>query len=1379
MTAATGRRGRSPPAVPSAPRQPAPGEPAFPVVGIGASAGGLEAMVALLAALPADTGMAFVFVQHLDPGQPSRLAEALARSTAMPVIEASDGLRPEPDHIVVSVPGTDMALVGGVLRSTAPAPRRRPLQGVDRFLRSLAADAGPRAIGVVLSGSGSDGTEGLRAIKDAGGITFAQDVASARFPSMPGSALAAGGVDHALPPDGIAGELVRLARHPYFGGTTAGGGSSGDRLAAILELVRATTGVDLRGYKPSTVRRRLARRLVLRGVVDLAGYLAVLEREPDEVRALFDDMLIHVTSFFRDPDVYEAVTRLVPTLAPAREATALRVWVPGCATGEEVYSMAITLLDALAGARRKLTLQIFGSDVSERAIAVARAGIYTDAQVGHLGKERLARHFVRVDGGYRVGGAVRDACVFVRHDVTRDPPFSKMDLISCRNLLIYFAAPLQRRMLSIFHYALIRNGVLILGRTESVGASKLFAPAATSPLIFRRTQVAGGVPLPGPRPGGRQAAALLVPPPLAPSEPRVQRQVDALLLRRYGPAGVVVDAHGDIVDFRGHTATYLQQPPGQPATNVFRLARDGLVLELRGAFDRARSQRLTVRREGLELVAGATRHRFHLEVVPLPATGSDEPRFLILFEDAPLAVERPARSGRRTARGKGIGDLESELAATKVYMQSLVEELERAALERASVNEELISSNEELQSTNEELQSTNEELVSSNEELESAKEEMATANDELLGANQQLGEVNADLVNVLASLDLPMLLLSRDGRIRRFTPQAQLLLSLLPGDVGRPLADLFASARLPGLEHAIREVLDTDRPYDVEVADVGNRWHRLQARPYRAVDGGVDGVVLSLVDIDSLRHAVSTAERAGAYAEAIVDAMPSPVLTIDATMTVVAGNAAFYRAFRTAAEQTVGTPLFEMDGAVWAAPALMTALAELAGTGRGGPPVIVDRAFPRIGRRVVEIHASPIESPSGNAELLLVLDDATERAVRDDERAGYLARAEGARSDAERANRSKDLFLASLSHELRTPLTSILMSAQLLQSDGSTAERTRRAGRLIERNARIQAQLVADLLDVSRIAAGRLRLDLELVDLGAIVAAAIEAVHDTAAAAHLRLDSTVPADPLVVRGDAVRLQQMVWNLLSNAIKASQAGGTITVEVTGDLDGCHLCITDTGRGIGAEFLPHLFGVFTQEDSSTARARSGLGLGLAIVHAIVTGHGGTVSARSGGAGRGATFAVDLPPAPDDARGAPAGAAIRPGVDDLSGLDILVVEDDESTRDVIALVLVDAGARVRTASSAEAGVGEVTRRPPDVLVSDLAMPGEDGFVLLDRVRATAGGSAVRAIAVSALASDEDRRRALDAGFYAHIAKPVDIAALTRAVARVAGRSVDTDAS
>jgi two-component system CheB/CheR fusion protein len=1364
----------------------APPVAAFPVVGIGASAGGLDAMVSLLAALPDDTGMAYVFVQHLDPTQPSRLAEALSRATAMPVVEASDGLRLVPDRVVVGAPGADIALVGGVLRSTAPPSRRQPLQGVDHFLRSLAEAAGARAIGVVLSGSGSDGTEGLRAIRAAGGITFAQDVASARFPSMPGSAMAAGVVDHCLPVDGIAGELLRLARHPYFGAPTAGGAAGAERrvagdepFQAILTLVRSTTGVDLGGYKATTVRRRLARRLALRGVADLAGYLAVLERDPAEVHALFDDMLIHVTSFFRDRELYDAVAQLVPTLVKNKETTALRVWVPGCSTGEEVYSMAITLLDALARVRRTVSLQIFGSDVSERAIAVARTAVYPDAQVAHLDRELLARHFVRVDGGYRVGSPARDVCVFVRHDVTRDPPFSKMDVISCRNLLIYFAAPLQRKVLAIAHYALVRNGILILGRTESIGSSKLFVAAGAGSPLFRRTQVAAGIPLPAVGASGGTAPLPLLPPPLVPPEPRVQRQVDALLLRRYGPAGVVVDAHGDILDFRGRTGRYLEQPPGSPATNLFRLARDGLALELRGAFDRARSQRVVVRREGLQVGTGATVQRFHLEVVPLPATGDDEPRFLVVFEDAP-ASPTPRASGRRTTRaGPDRAELESQLEATRVYMQSLVEELERAAVERTAVNDELVTTNEELQSTNEELQSTNEELQSTNEELESAKEEMATVNDDLHAANRQLGEVNADLVNVLASLDLPMLLLSRDGRIRRFTPQAQLLLSLLPGDVGRPLADLFASARLPGLEHAIREVLDSDRPYDVEVVDVGNRWHRLQARPYRTADGLLDGVVLSLVDIDTLRHAVSAAERAGAYAEAIVDAMPVSVLTVGRGMKVEAGNAAFYATFRTTAEQTVGSGFFAMDDASWFAPGLEAALVEVARTGHPGRVITVDRVFPRIGHRVIEVHASPIEAPSGGTALLLVLDDATERVARDRERADYLARTEGARSDAEQANRSKDLFLATLSHELRTPLTSILMSAQLLQSDDGTAERTRRAGRLIERNARVQAQLVADLLDVSRIAAGRLRLDMETVDLGAVVVAAIEAVHATASAAQLRVDSAVPLDRIVVRGDAVRLQQMAWNLLSNAIKATPPGGTISVELTGDRTGCRLRVTDTGRGIGAEFLPRLFGAFTQEDSSTTRTRGGLGLGLAIVQAIVTAHGGTVSAHSDGPGSGATFTVDLPAAPGEARDAGARTRARTAGSDLSGLDVLVVEDDDATRDVIALVLVDAGARVRTASSAEAGVDEVTRRAPDVLVSDLAMPVEDGFVLLDRVRATAGAGAVRAIAVSALASDDDRRRSLDAGFNAHLSKPVDIAELTRAVARVAGRSVALDGS
>ncbi|MEZ0314090.1 MAG: chemotaxis protein CheB [Myxococcota bacterium] len=687
----------------------------FAIVGVGASAGGLEAFTQLMSALPADSGMAFVLVQHLDPGHVSLLAEALAKVTAMTVKQADDGDVVAPNCVYVAPPKGQLTVEAGVLHLTPrPSQRRKATLPIDTFLRSLADAHGSHAIGVILSGNASDGTDGLRAIKSADGITFAQEPASARFDGMPRSAVDAGVVDYVLPIPDLAVELIRLSHHPYVVDEDAG--FDPETRASVIEVLRRVVGVDFGDYKPATFERRLARRMAVRNIDTLPTYLALLEAEPTEATHLYEAILVHVTSFFRDPEAFESLRRLVfPEIMKSHaEGQAIRVWVTGCASGEEVYSLAILLLEFLASESQSCPIQIFGSDISDAVIDKARQGIFAESALQDVDDERRRRFFTRVEGGYRINKSVRDLCVFVRHDLTADPPFSKLDLVTCRNVLIYFDQPLQKRVLPILHYALNPKGFLMLGRTESIsGFASLFSPVDRANKVFSRTATASVLRF-APR---SEMPPLGTPPMRLPRLEVSQRfgtlsgQLDRLLLNRYSPPGVVINERMEILQFRGETGAFLQPAPGRPQNSLMKMVRPGLGVALRAAVARARIDSDMVRSADVEIEVGGA--LCDIVVLPVPGSVDDvEPMLLVLFEpstrsrlNAPSATPAneavPAATADAVQRSR---KLELELAATREYLQSLVDAQDQTNEELNGANEELLSGNEELQSLNEELE---------------------------------------------------------------------------------------------------------------------------------------------------------------------------------------------------------------------------------------------------------------------------------------------------------------------------------------------------------------------------------------------------------------------------------------------------------------------------------------------------------------------------------------------------------------------------------------------------------------------------------------------------------------------------------------------------
>ncbi|MGH8489735.1 MAG: chemotaxis protein CheB, partial [Gammaproteobacteria bacterium] len=975
-------------------------ESSFPIVGIGASAGGLEAFIQLFAHLPAQTGMAFVLVQHLDPRHESRLTDLLARATPMPVVEASHGLLVEPDHIFIIPPNTTMAIAQGALQLTPRGEAPRPHLPVDHFLRALALAQRAQAIGVVLSGTGSDGTLGLLEIKAVGGITFAQEPGSARHGGMPQSAIDSGAVDFVLPPEKIAGRLVEIGNHPYLapGPVELPPPESEDHFRRMLAAVRAATGVDFSQYRDTTIRRRILRRMALHGESSFPAYAGRLEQDGSEVEALYRDLLINVTSFFRDPALFEALkTGVFPQILEAKRADApLRLWVPGCSTGQEAYSLAIALWEFFDERPLRRPFQIFATDLSDPgSLERARAGLYPESIEAELAPERLHRFFKKEGHLYRIDKSIRDSCMFARQNLTADPPFSRVDLISCRNVLIYMAPALQRRVLPTFHYALNVPGFLVLGSSETVGefhglfqvmdrANKVYVKQVTAsrPLVqfavgdYQALRVAGS----------RAAATDSTPADF-------QKEADRLLLSRYAPPAVLVNEHLDILQFRGRTGPYLEPPPGEPTTSLLKMARPGLLVELRSALNEALARGETVRREGLQLRDEQGVREIAIEVLPVRPREAAASCCLVLFKEggASLAAaepERPsgwrARLNRwRAARAHPAGDgegltepggenarLHQELSSAREYLQSLVEQQDAA-------NEELRSANEEALSANEELQSTNEELETAKEELQSTNEELTTVNEQLQHRNLEINQTTNDLQNLLASTAIPVVMVGPDLRIRRMTPPARKILNLLPGDIGRPIGDLKANVDVPDLEALIAEVIEKVQPLEREVRDRESRRYALRVHPYRTLDNKIDGAVLVLLDIEDLKRSQEEVSEARDYAQAIVATVREPLIILDRELRVVTANAAFYRTFRVQPAETQERLIYDLGKQQWAIPALRRLLEEVLPQEQAFEGFEVRHHFPQIGQKTMLLNARGLYRAERPSLILLAIEDVT------------------------------------------------------------------------------------------------------------------------------------------------------------------------------------------------------------------------------------------------------------------------------------------------------------------------------------------------------------------------------------------------------------------
>ena len=1283
----------------------------FPVVGLGASAGGLEALNKFLEALPAKSGMAFILIQHLDPTHKSLMVELLSKHTSMKVLQAADAMPLERDHVYVIPPRAYISIREGALRLSLPRERHGARMPFDFFLHSLAAECGERAICVILSGTGADGSLGLKAVKENGGLVIAQEPEEAAYDGMPRSAINTGAVDLVLPvakiPEALAKhgqrsdiKIARRSAEPRNG--------DHERLAQVIDLLNSESSHKFEFYKPGTLLRRMERRMALTATKDSDQYLTLLRKDRHERELLAKDLLIHVTSFFRDPKAFGLLAeKIIPEMVRRQTSgRPLRVWVPACSTGEETYSIAMLFLEEIAAAGQNIKLQVFASDVDADAVAAARNGLYPTSIEADIAPPRLARFFVKEGDGYRVTPALRDAVVFTVQDLLADVPFSRIDLISCRNLLIYLQPEVQEKVLSLFHFALREGGILFLGTAETVGSlADRFKPISEEYRIYRHVGRSrpGEVDFPvrageGPRtrwPRTVQQAAA----PHSSLGDLSQR----LLLEAYAPASVLINRKHEGLYYFGPADRYLRISAGNASRDVIAMAREGLRSKLRAAIQRAGQEPASV------LVSDAKMDHDG-ETIPvrieIRRVESDGELLLVSFMDGPRSGKRPGPASASPADASRIAELERELDATS-------KELEIAARDLESSREEFKAINEEAMSVNEEYQSTNEELETSKEELQSLNEELTALNGQLHETVQQLRGTSNDLQNILISSDVATLFLDDKLNIRFFTPHAKSFFKIIDSDIGRPLADLARLSDDGDLLADARVVLANFAPVNREIETDKGMWYIRRILPYRTQDDRVEGVVVTFTDISESKAAEREIEAVRSYSASIVDTVRQPLVVLDADLRVVFASRSFYRAFSVKPEETVGRQLGKVDDGHLDVPALYGFLDRL----RAGETDIEDYRIeielPSTGRRSLLMNAREIGGkPLIGRQILVAIEDVTERYR-------VAAALDVARQQAERANLAKSRFLAAASHDLRQPLQTISLLQGILARKLKDEDTLKLVARLDETLGAMSGMLNT-LLDINQLEAGNVepeRADFPVNDV-------LEQLK-TEFAYHAEsrgLDWRMVPCSQVVRSDPRLLEQMIRNLLSNAVKYTQRGRILLgCRLRGDK--LRIEVWDTGIGIPEEQIQAIFEEFHQLDNPARERTRGLGLGLSIVQRLGDLLGHPIDVRSQ-RGKGSTFSVEVPLGQRATAGSARqdqSAAVNPAA--RTGA-ILIVEDDPSVRETLDLLFQSEGHRTALAAEGTAALTLAARGVirPDIVVADYNLPcGLNGLQVVAALRAT----------------------------------------------------------
>jgi two-component system CheB/CheR fusion protein len=1313
------------------------------VVAIGASAGGLDALREFFAALEDGAGMAFLVVEHTDPTAKGLLPSILMQHTALPVSEISEGQALVGEHVFVAPANASVELDKASFRLQPLADSAQRRTPIDTLFRSLAASFGPRAVAIVLSGTGSDGSVGVQQVANEGGMTIAQEPSSAKYDSMPRSAVATGVIDHVLTPSQMAEELLAYVGHVEHLAAEESRATGYDAilqaLPEICDLLQKVTDHNFKHYKTSTLVRRIQRRMQVLRIGDVHVYVDRLRGEPDEVTQLFRELLIGVTSFFRDSAAFDVLASdVILPLAKQRRGEPLRFWVPGCATGEEAYSLAIVVREALSQAEHAPPVQIFATDIDERALSSARQGIYPLGIAEHISRERLDRFFIRKGKRYQVTKELRELCLFSPHNLITDPPFSRLDLISCRNLLIYFGPHLQKKLIPLFHYALRPNGYLFLGPSENVsGHKELFVPISAKHRISQRkaTAISSSALISGASAYRGSARALEAG---TDSEPDLHQLMQRILLDEFAPKSVIVTEEGQILSASGEMERYLTVTEGTFQNNVIRLARPGLRVGLRSALSEAIKARRKVVHDKVSVQVPTGVQRVRLTVQPMPRVGEEAELFLVVFQDLGALLPRE----------------DSEDEAFNVQADTLIEQLER---ELSSTREDLEKTIQELEAANEELKSSNEELLSMNEELQSANEELETSKEEVQSTNEALARAHANLSNLLTSTTIATIFLDDALNIQSFTPAVSKIYNVLPSDVGRPLLHITHRCKeMPALPSpAVLRRAAAPQEDDVLTEEGG--WYLRRSHPYQTHEGKADGMVVTFIDVTELKRVEALSRRHERQLQLITDSLPVLISYADSEQRYRFNNLAYERWFGVSRDSMRGRHVREVMGEAAyqaAQPSIERALAgEFAG-------YEVELPYRGEGQRTIRAEFIPDRGSRGNVRgyVSITYDITDERRI-----ARSLSEAKLA---AEEASLAKSDFLANMSHEIRTPLTAILGYGELLASHTTDPDNLACID-AIRRNGKHLVEIINDILDLSKIEAGMLRTEFVRISPGGVLRDVVDSLRVRAAEKGLTLDLTHDGPlPETIESDPTRLRQVLLNLLSNAIKFTEQGGVRVLARVREAERLlEVEVIDTGIGIGVEQQAWLFAPFTQADGSITRRYGGTGLGLAISKRLVELLGGKISVESVER-KGSTFRFSVGTGSLDqiamTHEAPAPpVAALPPLSRLNGRFILIVDDRRDMRYLIQTYLEEAGATVQSASDGAMAVQTVRDalargKVFDAIVLDMQMPIMDGFQAAPKLREA--GHTGRIVALTANAMKGDQERCLAAGCDVYLAKPVD---------------------
>lgn len=1437
------------------------------VVGIGASAGGLESLENFFDNVPDDVGMAFVVIQHLSPDFKSMMDELLARHTKLPIHRAEEGVKVEPGNIYLLPPKKEMIISGGLLHMADKDPKQLTLP-IDHFFRSLAQDCGSRAVAVVLSGTGSDGSRGIQDVHANGGLVLCEDPNTAKFDGMPVSARETGMVDLVLRAEEMAASLLDHARSPHEAKLRAQEHNDEplEGIEAIFELLHNQYDIDFSHYKPTTVSRRIERRLALLYVENLEDYITLVRNDDEELNSLYKDLLIGVTKFFRDEDPFLKLENdIIPSiLQSVPRDDEIRVWIAGCATGEEPYSIAILMYEALEKAGRPLNVKIFATDVHRACLEHAGIGIYEAERLEHVSQDRLDRFFFKQRDEYQVSQELRQMIVFAQHNVIKDAPFTNLDLVSCRNLLIYFQPPAQKKAISLFHFGLKTGGTLLLGSSESPGElSDEFQTTDEHCKMYRKRRdirLPADIRTPLDMTVKRlqpSASVLISRPAAATTKDLLSRSLYDQMLDKFMPPSLLVNGKRELLESFGGAERLLRMKGRRPSHDLLDLLDTEAKMSIAGALNRVIQHNQPVSFSGVRLKIEDTEKLYRLEIERIEGHQEVESCYLISLIPLDVDIDSMPSSSDEVDADEMSRDqfqhLESELRYTKQNLQASIEELG--------------TSNEEMQATNEELVASNEELQSTNEELHSVNEELYTVNAEHQKRIKELAELNKDIEHLLRSTNVGIIYLDHDMCIRKFTPTIAVAFDLLPQDIGRKIGSFSHRIQYENMLADLEAVLIDGEPREAEVRDAENHCYLLRVLPYR-VESSIEGAVLAMIDISILDQARQSISRLSA----IVDSSQDAIIGINLEGNIETWNAGATYLYGYTAEEAIGSHVSmivvdsnDEDLHEW--------FAQLK-RGESIQPVEVDRVTKEGKRLFVSVAVSPVKNYRGelvgassisrditqlksarrevqqrakrvrsiidsSLDAIITVDEQgkvtrwnpqarkifgysaqeavgvniSDLIIAPDQRKSFLEGLEryvetesgpivGNRLELEAMKKSgeqfhvelsvtghefdegyeficfirditdrreaeeqirrgvelRDQFLAMLSHELRNPLSAVRTATEVLNSRKISPDADQQSRRVIERQTAQMTRLLDDLLDVSRITQSKIRFSMVDCALNEIVEDAVQSVQALAVEEQVTVEVNLPKEPIFVRGDPSRLQQIQTNLLANAIKYSSKGQQVSLELTSQTGIAVIRVVDNGAGISPELLENIFDMFVQSDETLDRSHGGMGVGLTLVRELVELHGGVVKANSKGHNQGSIFEVSLPMVEPPVQNSP--AIPKPHYSNNKIQSIVIIEDQDDNRRMLTSLLKLEGFQVFDAASGSEGLVMIECEQPDAAIIDIGLPKIDGYEVARRVRnAEDSECKIKLLALTGYGQPQDVKRAFEAGFDHHLVKPLQI--------------------